>query len=68
MQGREPTTHSIMNNTVLFQAVTTIDYCGEPVSMVEGPAFFTRQEAEEWLNASDLDDSYTVQGVKAFQM
>jgi hypothetical protein len=68
MQGREPTTHSTMNNTVLFQAVTTIDYCGEQVSMVEGPAFFTRQEAEEWLKASDLDDSYTVQGVKAFQM
>ena len=57
-----------MNNTVLFQAVTTIDYCGEPVSMVEGPAFFTRQEAEEWLKASDLDDSYKIQGVKAFQM
>ena len=57
-----------MNHTVLFKAVTTIDSCAEQVGMVEGPAFFTRQEAEEWLKASDLDDSYKIQGVKAFQM
>ncbi len=68
IEETKPETVLFMNFT-LFQATKQVqvrDNDPTPVLMPEGPAFFTRYEAEQWLSKSELGPEYSVTEVHPF--
>jgi nucleoside 2-deoxyribosyltransferase len=49
----------------LFQAAKELLLPGQdPFLYLSGPAFFTQQEAEQWLTESDLGPEYKVREIQ----
>ena len=68
IEETKPETVLFMNFT-LFQATKQVQVRDRDLThvlMPEGPAFYTRQEAEQWLSKSELGPEYSVTEVHPF--